>query len=120
MSTNTSLKCKFEVFKSTVNGQFYFRLRAENSEPIFSSEGYLRKSDCLDGVTAVRKYATQEQYYNRLGQASNLYFTVEASNGEPLGRSEMYTASAAREVGIASVKANASVAPIVDLTTVAA
>ncbi|WP_375444366.1 YegP family protein [uncultured Fibrella sp.] len=118
MSTNTSLKCKFEVFRSTVNNQFYFRLRAENSEPIFSSEGYIRKSDCLSGVTSVRKHATQEQYYNRLGQAANLYFTLEASNGEPLGRSEMYTTLAAREIGIASVKANAPLAPIVDLTVV--
>lgn len=116
MSTNVGLNCKFEVFKSTVNNQFYFRLRAENVEPIFSSEGYMRKSDCLGGIASVRTHATQDRYYNRLGQVPNAYFTLEAFNGEPLGRSEMYTTSAAREIGIASVRANAPVAPIVDQT----
>lgn len=116
MSDKVNPKQKFEVFKSSLNHQFYFRLKAENSEPIFSSEAYTRKADCLNGIASVRQHVTQERYYNRLGQAPNLYFTLEASNGEPLGRSEMYTTQGAREIGIASVKANAPVAPIVDLT----
>lgn len=110
---------KFEVFQSNADKQFYFRLRAENSEPIFSSEAYTRKSDCLNGIASVRLHATQDQFYNKLGTSPNLYFTLKAANGEPLGRSEMYPTVAAREVGIASVKVNAPVAPIVDKTLLA-
>jgi hypothetical protein len=46
----------FEVFKDA-SGQFRFRLRAPNGEPIASSEAYKTKEACMDGITSVRKNA---------------------------------------------------------------
>ena len=46
----------FEVFKDT-SGQFRFRLRAPNGEPIASSEAYKTKEACMDGIKSVQKNA---------------------------------------------------------------
>jgi uncharacterized protein YegP (UPF0339 family) len=48
--------------------------------------------------------------------AGQFMFNLKGRNGEPLGRSEMYTSAAARENGIASVKANAPRAVVKDTT----
>lgn len=47
---------KFELFKAT-NGQYYFRLKAENGEIIANSEGYTSKQGALNGIAAVRRCA---------------------------------------------------------------
>jgi len=44
---------KFQVFKGA-NGDFYWRLRADNNEPIASSEGYRNKADCLHSIELVK------------------------------------------------------------------
>jgi uncharacterized protein YegP (UPF0339 family) len=46
----------FEVFKDA-SGQFRFRLRAPNGEPIASSEAYKTKEACMDGIKSVQKNA---------------------------------------------------------------
>ena len=46
----------FEVFKDA-SGQFRFRLRAPNGEPIASSESYKTKESCMDGIKSVQKNA---------------------------------------------------------------
>jgi len=46
----------FEVYKDK-KGEFRFRLRAKNGEPILASEGYTAKASCLNGVDSVRKNA---------------------------------------------------------------
>ena len=45
------------------------------------------------------------------------FFVLKAANGKIIGQSEMYSSAAAMEKGIASVKANAPTASVVDLTT---
>ena len=111
---------KFQVFRSTANNQFYFRLRAKNGEIILGSEGYTTKNSCLEGIKSVKTHAPYDRYYTRLGQFTNFYFTLQASNGEKLGRSEMYTTAAARDNGIEAVRRDAPTAPVEDLTLVAA
>jgi len=48
----------FEVFKDA-SGQFRWRLRAPNGEPIAASEAYTTKEACLDGIKSVQKNAPQ-------------------------------------------------------------
>ena len=48
----------FEVFKDA-SGQFRFRLRAPNGEPIASSEAYTTKEACMDGIKSVQKNASK-------------------------------------------------------------
>jgi uncharacterized protein len=46
----------FEVFKD-FSGQFRFRLRAPDGEPIAASEGYTIKEGCTQGIKSVKKNA---------------------------------------------------------------
>jgi uncharacterized protein YegP (UPF0339 family) len=52
-----------------------------------------------------------------MAASSEPYFVLKAANGQIIGTSEMYSSAAALETGIASVKANAPTALVVDLTT---
>lgn len=107
---------KFQVFRSTYNSQYYYRLRARNGEIILNGEGYLTKQSCLNGITSVKANAPYDFRYDRRDGFNNFTFNLKASNGEIIGRSENYTTRAARENGIAAVKTDAPDAPIEDLT----
>lgn len=48
-------KCpKFEIYIDK-QGEFRFRLKARNGEPILASEGYTAKSSCQNGIDSVRE-----------------------------------------------------------------
>ena len=48
-------KCpKFEMYLDK-KGEFRFRLKARNGEPILASEGYTAKSGCKNGIDSVRE-----------------------------------------------------------------
>ena len=49
-------------------------------------------------------------------RAACVFFNLLAGNGQVIGSSEMYESEASRENGIASVKANAPEASVVDET----
>lgn len=49
----------FEVYKDKA-GEFRFRLRAKNGEPILASEGYSAKASALGGIESVKKNADSE------------------------------------------------------------
>lgn len=107
---------KFQVFKSSVNSQYYYRLRAANGEIILSSEGYTTKQSCFVGIDSVKTNAPFDIRYDRKDAANNYSFNLKAANGEIIGRSESYTSSAARENGISAVKKDAPGAPVEDLS----
>ncbi|MDE7439852.1 MAG: YegP family protein [Clostridia bacterium] len=47
-------KCpKFEIYLDKI-GEFRFRLKARNGEPILASEGYTAKNSCKNGIDSVR------------------------------------------------------------------
>lgn len=49
------VKCpKFEIYRDK-KGEYRFRLKASNGEPILASEGYTAKSGCKAGIDSVRK-----------------------------------------------------------------
>ncbi len=45
---------KFEMYVDKA-GEFRFRLKARNGEPILASEGYTSKDGCRNGIASVRK-----------------------------------------------------------------
>ncbi|MCH5162104.1 MAG: YegP family protein [Clostridiales bacterium] len=48
-------KCpKFEIYLDKA-GEYRFRLKATNGEPILASEGYTAKVNCKNGIESVRK-----------------------------------------------------------------
>ena len=53
---------KFEIYKDKA-GEFRFRLKAKNGEPILASEGYTAKASCVNGIESVKKNADSEVDY---------------------------------------------------------
>ena len=52
---------KFQYWKSSRNGEWYWRLRADNGEPIAAGgEGYKSKADCLHGINLVKSAGNAE------------------------------------------------------------
>ncbi len=51
---------KFEIYLDKA-GEFRFRLKAKNGEPIAASEGYSAKAGCKNGIESVRKNAVDAQ-----------------------------------------------------------
>ncbi|MDF2476484.1 MAG: hypothetical protein K0S24_1967 [Sphingobacterium sp.] len=106
---------KFEVFVSSRNSQYYFRLKSGNGEIILGSEGYVNKQGCLNGIASVKANSPYDSRYQRQNSVYNYTFNLTGGNGEIIGQSENYTSLAGRENGIAAVKRDAPTAPIVDL-----
>lgn len=107
---------KFQIFKSTVNNQYYYRLRATgNNEIILRGEGYTTNASCRAGIESVKANAPYDSRYERLHNATRQYhFNLKASNGQIVGTSESYTTSSNRDAGIELVKAQAPSASIED------
>ena len=104
----------FSVSKSA-NGKFYFNLKAGNGQNILASEMY--EASALGGIESVKANAgTDARYDRKVSTNGKPYFNLKAANGEVIGTSEMYESEAARENGIASVKANSAGAAVHDTT----
>ena len=107
---------KFEI-KKRKDGEFHFNLKAGNGQIILSSEAYKAKSSCVNGVESVKKNSISDEKYDKLiSKNGKPYFNLKATNGQIIGTSELYESESARDNGIASVKKNAPIAEIVDLT----
>lgn len=107
---------KFQIYKSSFNSQYYFRLKAGNGEIVLNSEGYISKQSCENGISSVKLNAPYDIRYDRKDGYVNYTFNLKAANGEVIGRSENYTSSYSRDNGIEVVKRIAPNAPIEDLT----
>jgi uncharacterized protein YegP (UPF0339 family) len=107
---------KFELKKSA-SEQFMFNLKAGNGQVILTSELYKAKDSAENGINSVKQHAAEDASYERKASSrGEPYFVLKASNGQIIGKSEMYSSESAMENGIASVKANAPDATVVDLT----
>lgn len=96
----------FELSKS-IDGQFYFVLKAANAEPILRSELYKAKASALNGIASVQKNCGQEERYDRnVANNGKYYFNLKATNHEIIGTSQMYASAQSRDAGIESVKNN--------------
>jgi uncharacterized protein len=106
---------KFQMFKSSANSQYYYRLRSINGETILNGEGYTTKQSCQNGIASVKENAPYDSRYDRR-DGTTYTFNLKAGNGEIIGRSEVYNSRQSRENGIEAVKRDAPGAPTEDLT----
>ena len=101
------------IIKKNINEQYYFVLKANNSEIILTSEMYTQIHSLKNWIQSVIENSYYDSQYNRLISMDNkYYFTLEAENGEVIGVSETYNSKQAMENGIQSVKENATLASI--------
>lgn len=106
---------KYQV-KKTSNGQFRWTLKATNGEPLITSETYVSKQGCLDGVASSKACVADKNFDKKDSVSGQPYFNQRANNYQVLGTSEMYSSTSGRDNGIDSVKRNAPTATIEDLT----
>jgi len=106
----------FEIYKDN-SGEFRFRLKAGNGEPILASEGYASKDACENGIASVVKNSQEDARFE-LKEAKNgkWHFNLKASNGQIIGTSQMYASEDSAKSGIASVAKNAKEGKINDTT----
>ncbi len=107
---------KFQIFQGK-GGQYYFRLRAGNGEPILASEGYTTKSGAKNGIESVKNNSRNDGRYDRqIAKNGQFFFNLVAGNSEIIGKSEMYKSKRSRDHGTDVIKSIASSAPIDDTT----
>ena len=107
---------KFQIFTGK-SGQYYFRLRAGNGEPVLASEGYSSKSGAKNGIESVKRNARNDARYERkVASNGKFFFNLEAGNREIIGKSEMYNSKRSRDNGIEVIKRIAPSAPVEDAT----
>mgnify|MGYP001558452184 CR=1 FL=1 len=104
----------FELNKnSNSSSQYHFVLKAGNGEVILSSESYQSEASAKNGISSVQVNSPlDDRYEKRTSQKEQPYGVLKAANNQIIGMSQMYSSTAARDVGIASVKANGSTATI--------
>lgn len=106
------MKGKFTIFTGS-NGQYYFNLKASNGQVILTSEGYVYRSSCVDGIQSVRTNAPIEQRYGRkIANNGQYYFILNGANGQVIGTSETYVTPQGRDGGIEDVKRYAPLADV--------
>ncbi|RON53268.1 hypothetical protein BK666_00470 [Pseudomonas frederiksbergensis] len=106
----------YELSKTSI-GQFRFVLKAANAETILNSEHYTTRAAADGGIASVQKNSPlDERYEKKTTKDGHPYFNLKAGNHEIIGSSEAYSNDAAREKGIASVKANGPTTVIKDKT----
>ena len=103
--------------KKAKNGQFYFNLKAKNTEIILSSEQYTTKTGCKRGIASVQSNSSNKDGYDRK-EAKNgkHYFVLKAKNHQIIGKSQMYSSATGIGKGIKSVMANGATSTIKDET----
>jgi len=104
---------KFEVYQSSKNKEFRFRLKADNGQTILSSEGYATKASCMNGIESVKKNSADAKRFTKTKTPSNMFrFSITAANSQIVGTSQNYKTESGRNNGIESVKRNAVKAEI--------
>lgn len=88
-------------------GEFWFVLKAANTQVVLRSEQYQSKASAMNGIASVQNNAPHDERYELLTAGDGRpYFNLRATNGQVIGTSQMYADASSRSNGIASVKAN--------------
>ena len=103
----------FQIFQR--NGQYWYRLLADNGEIVQSGEGYTTKASCRNGIRSVQANCRTERFEPFL-TAGQYGFNHVAANGEIIGRSEKYTTAQSRDHGLQVVLQAAPSAHVEDLS----
>ena len=108
------MAARFVVSKGK-DGQFYFALKAANSQTVLQSEGYKTLKSCQNGIESVRKNSQDaKRFVCNTARDGRTYFVLKATNGQEIGRSQMYKSDSGCRNGMKSV-ANSSKAASVEL-----
>lgn len=108
------MSASFELKKS-VDGQFYFSLRAADGLSVLRSETYTTLASARNGIESVRKNAgTESRYAFEKSANGKSYFNLKAANGQIIGSSPLYADPNGAKQAAETVKHHAATAPVHD------
>jgi uncharacterized protein YegP (UPF0339 family) len=103
------------VIKKSEKGEHFFILKSDDLHILLTSQVYSSKSDCLNGIEAVRHNCSDYTRYEHIKSDDNkYYFILKTSAGQLIGQSEKYETNAGLDNGIESVKKNGSTTKVVE------
>ncbi len=92
---------RIQFFKSVVDSQYYFNLRAANGEIVLQSEGYGRSDGPKKAVESISANGRSRGNFDvRESRDGQWLVVLEAANGEILGTTETYTKKATAEKAV--------------------
>jgi uncharacterized protein YegP (UPF0339 family) len=108
---------KFEITKRE-DASFMFNLKASNGLIIMTSQDYITKEACQNGIESVKTNSVDKKMFKQeTASDGRLYFNLSSANSQIIGTSQMYTSKQSRDQGIDSVNKNAHKAEVIDLTS---
>jgi uncharacterized protein YegP (UPF0339 family) len=107
---------KFIIDKGS-DDHYYFKLISSKGEIILTSEKYLFKAACKNGISTARANATNYLRYElETTYDGKYYFKLSGTNGQIIGKSCTYESSAKRNNFIELVKSATPYANVIDQT----
>ena len=101
---------KFEVFQSTKDKKFYFRLRNTKGDIVMKSQGYSTKRTCMNGIESVRKNCqVAERFDAKVARNGKHLFNIVARNGQVVATSSRWDAKRSCTTNMTSVKKGVAV-----------
>jgi len=71
------------IIKTQANGEYQFNLKAGNGEVILTSEGYVTRSACQNGIDSVKTNSPTDARYDKKTSINGKYFfNLKAANGQ--------------------------------------
>jgi uncharacterized protein YegP (UPF0339 family) len=105
------------IIRKSFDGKYWWVLIAPNGENLLTSETYISKESCINGVQT-SKESLKDSNFKMLMTPRKYepYFTQIADNYQLLARSEIYTTAYARDAATDTVKNYAADSIIEDLS----
>ncbi|TDQ09463.1 YegP family protein [Pedobacter metabolipauper] len=77
---------KFVITKRK-NGEYQFNLEAGNGRIILTSEGYVYKTSCNNGINSVKENSQLDARFDKkVSSNGKYYFNLKATNGQIMER----------------------------------
>lgn len=105
---------KFVIIRKN-SGGFQFYLKAANGEMLLSSDTYITKTSCENGIFSVKNNLRDaSKLVRHIMEDGKAYFNIKAINERIIGTSQIYNSKELMLKGITDLKIKVSIAIIED------
>ncbi len=104
---------KYEIYEQ--DGMYYIKLKANNAQVLFISQGYSSKAGAKSGLETIKKAISEERFTVAKDKQNRYQFNLYSSTNQLILTGETYPAKASCVSAINSVRKFAAKAKIVEL-----
>lgn len=103
------------VVRKTIDGDYSFNLITDDLQVVLTSQIYSSKTDCLNGIEAVRQNCSDHsRYVHKQAASRKHFFILNTSEGHLIATSTMYDTNVGLDNGIESVIKNGRSTTVVE------